>query len=89
MVYPELNYTADLIRQDDKLLYDKLKSWPHWNFKYLVLCVVPKQSGKGGIPIWQEKEDGFYLPPQFIKGYIDVKNRELKIIDCMMKSLSV
>lgn len=61
--YPELNYTADLIRQDDKFLYDKLKSWPHWNFKYLVLCVVSKQSGKGGIPIWQEKEDGFYLPP--------------------------
>ena len=75
--YPELNYTADLIRQDDELLYDKLKSWPHWNLKYLVMCLVPNQSGKGGLPIWTKQEDGFCLPPQFIRGYIDVNKRQI------------
>ena len=44
--YPELMYTSELIDKDDKLLYDKLKSWPHWDLKYLVMILVNKGTGK-------------------------------------------
>lgn len=76
--FPELYYTADLINSEDKLLYDKLKSWPHWECKFLVMCCVPKNSGKGGVPIWKKfYEDGVILLPEFIKGYIDVVKRTI------------
>ena len=78
--YPELMYTSDLVKPNDRLLYDKLKSWPHWNRKYLVMCLVPIQSGKGGMPIWNENEyEQFVLAPEFIRGYIDVAQK--KIVD--------
>lgn len=78
--FPELYHTADFISSDDKLLYDKLKSWPHWECKFLVMCCVPKKSGKGGIPIWRETDDDFFLLlPEFIKGYIDVTKKNISI----------
>lgn len=76
--YPELFFTSDLMNKDDKLLFEKLKSWPHWDLKYLLTICVPKAAGKGGIPIWNrhEKIDGFFiLPPQFINGIIDVNQK--------------
>ena len=76
--YPELNYTAYMMEAEDRLLYDKLKSWPFANLKFLVICVVPRNSGKGGVPIWT-KVDGSWsvLPPEFIRGYIDVNKRSI------------
>lgn len=74
--YPELLYTAELMSISDKLLFDKLKSWPHWELKYLLTLCVPKNSGKGGIPIWNEDSTGqYYLPPQLINGIIDVNKK--------------
>lgn len=52
--YPELMYTSELIDKSDKLFYDKLKSWLHWNLKYLIMILVNKQTGKNGIPIWTQ-----------------------------------
>ncbi len=76
--YPELFYTADCIERKDKLLYDKLKSWPHWDRKYLIMILVSKQTGKGGIPIWEESKDSiFRLSPIFIKGYLDINKKEI------------
>ena len=76
--YPELYYTAELINSQDKLLYDKLQSWPHWNRKFLIICCVPKNSGHGGVPIWKKiNEDEVVLPPEYIKGYINVMQKEI------------
>lgn len=76
--FPELYYTAELISHEDVLLYDKLKSWPHWDCKFLIMCCVPKNSGKGGIPIWSISPDNFaVLPPEFIRGYIDVIQKNI------------
>lgn len=75
---PELYYTAEFISSKDNLLYDKLKSWPHWNYRFLVMCVVPKSSGKGGTPIWKDGEyESVVLLPEFIKGYIDVTQKSI------------
>ena len=74
--YPELLYTAELMSKSDNLLFDKLKSWPHWELKYLLTLCVPKNSGKGGIPIWNEDPNGqYYLSPQLINGIIDVNKK--------------
>jgi len=74
--YPELLYTAELMNKNDNLLFEKLKNWPHWDLKYLLTLCVPKNSGKGGIPIWLEGVCGeFYLPPQLINGIIDVNKK--------------
>ena len=74
--YPELLYTAELMNKNDNLLFEKLSSWPHWNLKYLLTLCVPKNSGKGGVPIWIEGLDGeFYLSPQLINGIIDVNKK--------------
>ena len=75
--FPELCYTSELIEKNDVLLYEKLKSWPHWNYKFLVLCIVPKSSGKGGTPIWKTTAENIIniLPPEFIKGYINVEKK--------------
>jgi len=76
--FPDLYYTAELISNEDMLLYDKLKSWPHWDCKFLIMCCVPENSGKGGIPIWSKSSDGFVvLPPEFIRGYIDVIQKRI------------
>ena len=76
--YPELLYTADLMNKNDKLLFDKLKNWPHWDLKYLLTICVPKSSGKGGTPIWTEDLDGlFHLSPHFINKIIDVKEKSI------------
>ena len=75
--YPELNYTAYMMETDDRLLYDKLKSWPFAELKFLVMCVVPRNSGKGGVPIWTEVQYGSVLLPEFIKGYVDVIQRRI------------
>lgn len=76
--YPELLYTAELMNKNDKLLFEKLKSWPHWDLKYLLTIFVPKSSGKGGIPIWNEDSDGlFRLSPHFINGIIDVNKKSI------------
>jgi len=76
--YPELMYTSELIDKVDKLLYDKLKSWPHWDLKYLVMILVNKGTGKSGIPIWTQNQDlSFTLNPEFLKGYIDVNNKQI------------
>lgn len=78
--YPELLYTALLMKDDDKLLFEKLKNWPMWNLKYLLMISVPKNSGKGGIPIWIENSIGeFCLSPQLINGLIDVNNKSILI----------
>ena len=74
--YPELLYTAELMNKSDKLLFEKLKSWPHWDLKYLLTICVPKSSGKGGIPIWSKNSDGqFLLSPHLINGIIDVNEK--------------
>ena len=71
--FPELLYTAELMNKNDKLLFEKLKSWPHWDSKYLLMICVSKNSGKGGKPIWTEDSDGlFHLSQKLIKGLIDV-----------------
>lgn len=76
--YPELLYTAELVNKNDKLLFEKLKSWPHWDLKYLLTVCVPKSSGKGGIPIWNEDSNGqFHLSPHFINGIIDVNDKSI------------
>ena len=76
--YPELNYTARMMKAEDRLLYDKLKSWPFFERKFLVMCVVPKNSGKGGVPIWKNGICGeVVLLPEFIRGYIDVNQRSI------------
>lgn len=76
--YPELLYTAELMNKNDKLLFEKLKSWPHWDLKYLLTVCVPKSSGKGGIPIWNEDSNGqFHLSPHFINGIIDVNEKSI------------
>ena len=76
--YPELLYTAELMNKNDKLLFEKLKSWPHWDLKYLLTVCVPKCSGKGGIPIWNEDSNGqFHLSPHFINGIIDVNEKSI------------
>ena len=76
--YPELLYTAELMNKNDKLLFEKLKSWPHWDLKYLLTVCVPKCSGKGGIPIWNEDSNGqFHLSPYFINGIIDVNEKSI------------
>lgn len=80
--YPELYYTAELISSQDKLLYDKLQSWPHWNRKFLMMCCVPKNSGKGGVPIWKQiNKDRVVLSPEYIKGYINVMQKQIIIND--------
>ena len=74
--YPELLYTAELMSKGDKLLFQKLKSWPYFDLKYLLIVCVPKNSGKGGIPIWNEYSNGeFYIPSYLINGIIDVNRR--------------
>lgn len=74
--YPELLYTAELMNRNDKLLFEKLKNWPHWDLKYLLMICVSKDSGKGGIPIWNQDLNGiFRLPPELIKGIIDVNQK--------------
>jgi len=76
--YPELLYTAELVNKNDKLLFEKLKSWPHWDLKYLLTVCVPKSSGKGGIPIWNEDSNGqFHLSPHLINGIIDVNEKSI------------
>lgn len=76
--YPELLYTAELMVKSDKLLFEKIKSWPHWNLKYLLTICVPKISGKGGLPIWNKEKSGqFSLSPKFIKGIIGVNNKSV------------
>ena len=76
--YPELLYTAELMNKSDKLLFEKLKSWPHWELKYLITICIPKSSGKGGLPIWSKNLDGqFHLSPQLINGVIDVKEKSI------------
>ena len=76
--YPELYYTAELISSQDKLLYDKLQSWPHWDRKFLIMCCVPKNSGMGGEPIWKQANgDGVILLPEYIKGYINVIQKQI------------
>lgn len=76
--YPELYYTAELISSQDNLLYDKLQSWPHWNRKFLIMCCVPKNSGKGGLPIWKQINGvGLVLLPEYIKGYINVMQKQI------------
>ena len=78
--YPELLYTAELMSKSDKLLFEKLKNWPHWDLKYLLMLCVPKNSGKGGIPIWNEDLSGrFCLAPSLIKGFIDVNEKSIVI----------
>lgn len=74
--YPELLYTAELMNKNDKLLFDKLKSWPHWNLKYLVMLCIPKEAGKDGLPIWNKNKNGqFCVPSQLIRGVIDVNEK--------------
>lgn len=76
--YPELYYTADLMNIEDPLLFDKLRSWPHWDLKYLLALLIPKNAGKGGIPIWnKDGNDGFCLSPKYIYGIIDVKKKSI------------
>lgn len=78
--YPELNYTAYMMEAEDRLLYDKLKSWPFANLKFLVICAVPRRSGKGGVPIWTKVDGGWsVLLPEFIRGYIDVNQKSIII----------
>ena len=74
--YPELLYTAELMNKSDKLLFEKLKSWPHWDLKYLLTVCIPKSSGKGGITIWSKNPNGqFLLSPHLISGIIDVNEK--------------
>lgn len=78
--YPELYYTAFLMEASDPLLFEKLKSWPYYSLKYLVTMFIPKNAGKGGIPIWDEDESGlFHLSPQFIYGIIDVNKKSIAV----------
>ena len=78
--FPELYYTADLMDREDPLLFDKLRSWPHWDLKYLLTLLIPKNSGKGGIPIWYKCENGgFCLSSQFIYGIIDVNKKSISL----------
>ena len=74
--YPEMYYTSEMISPEDKLLFAKLKNWPHWDRKYLVMIVLSKLTGKNGYPIWTKNgEKQFLLKPEFILGYVDVNNR--------------
>lgn len=76
--YPELLYTAELMNKNDRLLFEKLKSWPHWDLKYLLTVCIPKSSGNGGIPIWSKNSDGqFHLSSQFINGIINVNEKSI------------
>lgn len=74
--YPEMCYTAELVTQKDKLLFDKFRSWPHWDRKYLVMIALSKLTGKGGLPVWiEDSQRGFILSPEFILGYINVNDK--------------
>lgn len=74
--YPEMYYTAELVNQSDKLLFDKFRNWPHWDRKYLVMIALSKLTDKGGIPVWiEDSQRGFILSPEFILGYIDVNDK--------------
>lgn len=74
--FPEMYYTSEMIFPEDKLLFAKLKNWPHWNRKYLVMISLSKLTGKNGYPVWtKNEEDQFLLRPEFILGYIDVNNK--------------
>lgn len=78
--YPEMYYTSELVTQNDKLLFDKFRSWPHWDRKYLVMITLSKLTGMGGYPIWQKGNyEEYLLSPEFILGYINVPDK--KFID--------
>lgn len=74
--YPEMYYTAELVDENDKLIFDKFRSWPHYDRKYLIMIVLSKLTGKGGVPVWiEDSQRGFVLNPEFILGYINVNDK--------------
>lgn len=86
--YPKLQATTSPLF-DSKFSYhdqpdecfEKILNWPHHGHKAIVVLAIPNvpEGESGGFSyfnsVFEENKNGAYMvPPEFIKGYIDVNN---------------
>jgi len=82
---PNLDTTAYGLENTNEGL-NKIINWPHLDAKAIIVVMLPKnmERSHGGMGfdkhLWEDSNNElnpYRLPPKFIKGYIDVKNRKL------------